>query len=827
MILNPQTDTALRYFQAPAGHFWRWSKSGEVIEFDNGLTLCFRDELQAYLNLLTSNGFPKLSSMLMVLAACKDDYQTCSLYRSGIQAIADRMKEKLPADADKAMLFLDRIHAMPREYRGADRRGFLMKLIFPGPFWEDMPFKTEASAREVWFCLKRGELDNHLSHAPTEVSLRELEQDLSPLINAYYRIPTVEALVHLLRTGLPDTPKPAKAEMPPPPDELPEEASLLEELLEDKRTCGVAHLAQQLIAALNIPMQSRGSNDMPIGGVSDITNKGSLDRLLLSELAQDDHALMARLANNEALYLRREEPPLKIERERIVIIDSTLRMWGYPKAFAVAAAIACQANHVAEMPLRSFSLGGVQAHPADIASKAGILNLLEQLDAHLDCGNALEECLATVGRQGKEIIFVTGEETVAQPEFAKQLSALQPKMDVLILLGRHGEMQLFQLRQGHRRLHSKAQFDLDDLLFRGPQKRRTPGPGPNPKPERPNPEKPGSPEDGIWPAFITEHPHPLRFPSNSIRLRRINTRIFGKNRVAVLTEKRQVLYWDGVEQGAVLAVPHFPSFSYEYIELVEDEALIVVGLSPNEKKLTVYRYEFETAALMQFDFSEAIGQYWCALSLMGSRLLARKQEYANGKYTLTNYVLQTDSGRVTQEDPEGKPFPSPLVEVRQRTETIANIRQVVNPGYSCFLNNRRVGFTTNGALVIENRRLVAKGSELGFDYGGGDVELWKEAEYTGVAFEGGGNARMRRVTWKDGTTAFLDDRGFIHLRSSDPSLPEVSILMVIGSPTAAWTSDGKWFGNPYFHERQNEGEPDALDLFKDYIFPIYSRIPRP
>lgn len=826
MILNPQTDTALTYFQAPSGHFWRWSKWGDAIEFENGITLCFRDELLAYLNMLASGGLPKLSSILMVLAACRDDYKTSSLFRSGIVAIADRMGQVLPADAETAMELLDRIHAMPHELRGADRRGFLLRLVLQGPVGQMMPFKTEAAAQEVWFSLKRGELDGHLSNAPAEVAEKELADTLYPLIHANDRIPTVEALVNLLRTGLKDTPQPAPINMPPPPDDLPEVPSLIEELLEDKRTCGIAHLAQQLIAALNIPMQSRGSNDMPIGGVSDITNKGSLDRLLLSELAQDDMSLMARLANNEALYLRREEPPLKIERERIVIVDSTLRMWGYPKAFAVAAAIACQANHVEQTPLRSFSLGGVQAHPADIASKKGILNLLEQLDGHLDCGEALEECLASVGRQGKEIIFVTGMETAAQPEFARQLSALQPKMDVLILLGRDGEMQLYQLRQGHRRLHSKAQFDLDDLLFRGPAKRMAPRRGSEPKPERPVPEKPGTPEDGILPIFNSFRPHPLRIPSKSIRIRRINTRVFSNNRVAVITEMRQILYWDGSGQAAMMAVPFFPAFSYEYIQLVEDEALIAVGLIPNRKKLMVYRYEFETGVRMQFDLSEAVGQYWCSITLIGSRLIARKHEYANGKYQLTNYVLDTDSGRVTQEDPQGKPFPSPLVEVRNQTEPIGAIRAIVNPGYSCFLNNRRVGFTTDGELVVESRKLVCEGSELSFDYGGNKLAVWQEAEYTGVVFEGGGNARIRRVAFNGGTMAFLDDRGFIHLRSSDPELPEVSILLVIGSPTAAWTSDGRWFGNPYFHLPRNEAESDAEEFHKNYILPIFNRIPR-
>lgn len=825
MILNTRTDVALSYLQAPTGHFWRWSRRGEVIEFDNGITLCFRDELLAYLNLLIDNGFPKLSSILMVLAACKDDFHTCSLYRSGIKAIAQRMYQELPEHADKAMEFLDRIHAMPREFRGADRRGFLLRTIFIGPYWEGLPFKTKAEVREVWFSLKRGEFDAHLNHAPAEVSPIEIREALRPLIHACDRIGSTEALVHLLRTGMQDAPKPAQTDLPPPPDDRPDDPTLLEELLEDKRTCGIAHLAQQVIAALNIPMQSRGSNDMPIGGVSDITNKGSLDRLLLSELAQDDHALMARLANNEALYLRREEPPLKIERERIVLVDSTLRMWGYPKAFATAVAIACQANHVADMPLRSFSLGGVQAHLADIASKSGILNLMEQLDAHLDCLQALEDCLTAIGRQGKEVILITGAESMQRPEVAKQFSALQARMDVLILLGRDGDMQVHTLRQGHRRLHSTARFDLGDLLFRPPLRRNRPQPQQPSKPQKPLPGQPGNPEEGILPAFVQQLLHPLRMPPVSLRLRRTNTCVLGEHRAVVITEKRQVLYWEGQDRGAIEVMPHFPAFPMEFIELAGEDALIIVGLDVGARKLTVYRFEFVGHRLLEYDMSEAVGQYWCPIFLKGNCLMVNRQEYKEGKFVQVQYSIYTDSGYITQGDPD-KHGLSALMPFRQHTESVSDLKPTVNPGYSIFKNSRTIGFTPAGELVIEERRLCANGVNLEFDYSNKTTEQALAAESVGISWERGGNARMRRITWQDGTMAFIDDRGFIHLRSSDTALPEVSIVTLIGGMTSAWTSDGKWFGNPYFHLPRNEGEPDAVDLLRHYIYPIYDRIRR-
>ncbi len=105
---------------------------------------------------------------------------------------------------------------------------------------------------------------------------------------------------------------------------------MLEQLEEDASTTGLAQLTKRLIAAINIPMHAHGSSDQLFGGVSDITNRKLLDRLLLSERwRMMTLSLMARLANNEALYLRREKLPSNPEKQRILLVDTTLaKMWG-------------------------------------------------------------------------------------------------------------------------------------------------------------------------------------------------------------------------------------------------------------------------------------------------------------------------------------------------------------------------------------------------------------------------------------------------------------------------------------------------------------------
>src|SRR6185436_19317174 len=106
--------------------------------------------------------------------------------------------------------------------------------------------------------------------------------------------------------------------------------SLIKTLVNDEELSGLARLAQQLLAATSLPRKLSQSDELPLGGVTDISNRGDLDRLLVSELASDDLTLAVRIATNEALYLRREQPPRSPPFRRALLLDSGVRMWGVP-----------------------------------------------------------------------------------------------------------------------------------------------------------------------------------------------------------------------------------------------------------------------------------------------------------------------------------------------------------------------------------------------------------------------------------------------------------------------------------------------------------------
>src|SRR4028118_837226 len=66
------TQLALSYFQAPENYFWRWAERHEIVEWPDGATICYREELQVILETVAPAGLPPLGAGLLLLAACAD-----------------------------------------------------------------------------------------------------------------------------------------------------------------------------------------------------------------------------------------------------------------------------------------------------------------------------------------------------------------------------------------------------------------------------------------------------------------------------------------------------------------------------------------------------------------------------------------------------------------------------------------------------------------------------------------------------------------------------------------------------------------------------------
>lgn len=212
---------------------------------------------------------------------------------------------------------------LPAEVVGAKDPAFEVKLLLPESVYQSM----QSAESHDWIgtavhrVLRLIRTANSLAAGMPFKSVAELEQ--------------------LLTTGIVET---IEAPEEPLLDQRAQTRRLLEQLSDDTELIGFSRLAKQLIAAISLPCTLSEPDELQIGGDSDISNRGHLDRLLLSELAHDDLTLAVRLALNEALYLRRESPPSPLDRTRAVLIDLSLPMWGIPRVYATALALAMHAS---------------------------------------------------------------------------------------------------------------------------------------------------------------------------------------------------------------------------------------------------------------------------------------------------------------------------------------------------------------------------------------------------------------------------------------------------------------------------------------------------
>ena len=80
---------------------------------------------------------------------------------------------------------------------------------------------------------------------------------------------------------------------------------------------------------------------------------------------------------------------------------------------------------------------------------------------------------------------------------------------------------------------------------------------------------------------------------------------------------------------------------------------------------------------------------------------------------------------------------------------------------------------------------------------------------------------LRVATWPDGSRAFLDSRGLLHLKPADRAVPEVTLVLTSEGPMAGWSSDGRVYGPEPFHGDAAVGTAKTLDtLIRRFTGPL-------
>ncbi|MEW6158745.1 MAG: hypothetical protein AB1813_15070 [Verrucomicrobiota bacterium] len=472
--MNPDRQQAIHYLRAPAHGIWRWADGGDVLVWHNGQTIAFRQEIVPLLEWLAPNGLPPFGALVFLLAACRGripapaevlaeetalspataSSATAAPASAPKMMLRSAVRRQVIAQLESALLQLHKVSALPSELNS----GLKAKCVLAEAVFETAKVERHADARIVLRGM-REPMDDADLNDPDYIAPGYLRQ--IHLVAEGLKPHSPESLALRLRTGLDALP--AEADVAIPAAER--ARRLIDELSRDHEYGLVARMARELLAAVRLPRRLGQRELLAVGGMADITNRGALDRLLLSELAHDDLTLAMRVALNEALYLRREPPMSDPPGMLALLLDSGLRQWGLPRVLSVSVALALIVKEKKHSDVKVWRPQGKSVVPVDLLSRAGLIEHLGCLEIAAHPGDALAAFAKNVppGAQHQSVL-ITHRDVLGDPSFRRALAENAACPGFVAAVDRDGRFELHALPLARRRPICEADLDLDTIL---------------------------------------------------------------------------------------------------------------------------------------------------------------------------------------------------------------------------------------------------------------------------------------------------------------------------------------------------------------------------
>lgn len=420
------------YLNAYHGYFWQWEDDATVLGIAGGNTIAYSQYIEALIDLLQEQGLPPFGSLLLALIAisanAKDDLK--ELKRRVESDYPDTAKSGL---FDEAFAFLNTLQAMPESFKTGAKRIMLIQAAFQNAHNLLSPHKN----KRLW--------EKH--YLPDVLMLKNgisdiiVKREFSALAIQGRRLPGVAELEARI-LGLPEVDEDFFNFQTPERKEPKKGQEYVDELLEDDRAFKTASLIQSVWSGLDIPFQQTISSEQPIGGVSDLTNKGQFDKLLTSEFANDDITFLSRLANGEALYMNREAPPAENKFERVILLDASLKNWGRPKLIAHAVMLAIAKHPKSNFGYACYTLGpGYQRIGIETVEEVvdGLSNLETSIDASEGLSCFFEQHTISTSQQ---VIYIGAAEAMKSAAFLRAFNDYKQHIQFRVSITANGRVSL-------------------------------------------------------------------------------------------------------------------------------------------------------------------------------------------------------------------------------------------------------------------------------------------------------------------------------------------------------------------------------------------------
>ncbi|MBB6372306.1 hypothetical protein [Chryseobacterium shigense] len=730
------------YFQSYENYFWEWETDEDIagdsgyhdnnlISIPGGGAIAYRPYIMEILKELQPQGWPPFGALLMALYAMQDGYTDFAgplNHTANFHSIGN-----FDFTAEKSIEFLEKLKSLNKIYKQGQNRIILLQTLFQDSHNRTAPGKAEMILTIYY---KRPQILAS-SAEKKYAGPSAINKDLSTLNLLNEKFPTVQSIVDAMRDHIDE---------PELDDEVIEEETTVEtdkdfiqQLIEEPKTFQVGSLIKRIWSGLRIPMRHLSPGEQPIGGISDMANKGDLHRMLLSEFANDDEVFMNRIANNEALYIQREIPPEENVFERIILIDTSLRNWGTPKVLAFASAIAVIRHPKARSECKVFALGQAGI-PISLDKTEDVIENLNQVSPVLEVSEALGKFFNEENTEKDlEVFFITHEENLADEKIRKVIHENRDRLKFLITTTSDGELNFYKHHKGARKHIQKIKLPLQELWANPPQRKQ--------KVHQINGKKTDLPQN-----------YPILFPTPSNKI----AQFLYEGEFYILSSKKQLLK-------TYLSDNYYDRNSYDYYKtyhgceaLIEDISVKPKGqfaLAKNKQQhfiLCQYQPDKKLVSKLNLSTKEYSEQNVTGLNIPGSYHLVYfgKNFYLHQPMNSSLYKINLE-GNISVESIFNDDGEIDKNIAKAETE----VTKLNRSGMKIISNFNRMG-------INENNNLVISGNELCRLYEN-SLNLYKNRFPVKILAEQNKN----KFTFQDGSEIITDSRGMLTFKSSNTGIP--------------------------------------------------------
>lgn len=417
------------YIKCFENSFWEWDIDELYLSVRKGITFAHWEDVKEFVSSIAPIGLPPFEVLLALMAATMRNESGTTNATIKKHLLPNVAESQLP----HMLRILDTISQVSDEYRLGPNRLLLVSVIAEKSKIKVLEAVSITIAEELLSS------DTRYFGSSGEKAHNHIRKVVSCLNSLDLHFPDPQTIVEEM-LGF-DRSKINLEHLIPGKDPLDENKNetLLEQLQNDTATEKMAALIPYVMSGMNFPIHSLHSDQRPDGGVSDLSNKGHFDQLIVSEFAYDDDYFMSRIVNNEALFYQREKAKNDNEDDLCVLVDASLYMWGLPKL--IATAIACTVGMKEDCTtLDCYHVGDTLMH-SDFSRFSGILKGIRFAQASISPASGIEQ-FSVLEKHYSNTLFVTTETSWKRPEMLPIREISNQLFDFVIFTNENAEIRV-------------------------------------------------------------------------------------------------------------------------------------------------------------------------------------------------------------------------------------------------------------------------------------------------------------------------------------------------------------------------------------------------